>query len=660
MIGGTTMDQIPMDHFLTFKYVSNLISSPNRKRLAFMARHADVEKNDYKGILYTIEKGKAMRLIRLKDAASFVFETDDTILIPFTKNKKEDKLIKEQKQVYYRYSFATKKLERAYVFQAMLSIEKVLADGRLLLQGVLSDDETALLSVDDSKRKDLLKDLKKDSLYEDIDQIPFYFNGQGFTANKKNRLYIYDPKDASINQINDELFQVDGFSADDKYIYIQGYEISDVMPLYHDIYRYDLKTNTLEHVLKNDTYMISSLHIVGDQVVVLATDGKDFGLNQDPDFYILKDHQLSLLAPFGYNIGSTIGTDVRYGSNQKIMVANEELYFIETVDDHTVINKVELDGNIIHVLDMTGAVDGLAYFENELYLVGLYRQKLQEVYRIYEDKLTQVSRLNSSVLRGYYVAKPKLINLKRDGYSVTGFVMFPKDYDSQQTYPAILDIHGGPKTAYGRVYYHEMQYWANQGYFVFYCNPTGSDGKGREFADIRGKYGTVDYEDIMAFTHKVLRKYPSIDQERLYVTGGSYGGYMTNWIVSHTHIFKAAVTQRSISNWISFHATSDIGYYFAKDQNAAHPFDDLEKLWEHSPLKYVQNIETPLLFIHSDKDYRCPIEQAIQLFVPLKERGIDTKFVWFKEETHELSRGGKPQARMKRLKEITEWFETHL
>ena len=237
--------------------------------------------------------------------------------------------------------------------------------------------------------------------------------------------------------------------------------------------------------------------------------------------------------------------------------------------------------------------------------------------------------------------------------------MVPEDYNPDQSYPAILDIHGGPKTAYGQVYYHEMQYWVNEGYIVMYCNPTGSDGKGGEFADIRGKYGTIDYEDIMAFTDKILSKYKAIDQKRLYVTGGSYGGFMTNWMIGHTHRFKAAATQRSISNWISFHATSDIGYYFASDQNGAHPFDDLNKLWDHSPLKYIKNVKTPLLMIHSDEDYRCPIEQAMQFFVPLKERGIDTKLIWFKGENHELSRGGKPQARIKRLTEITHWFQTH-
>lgn len=653
------MKHILLDDFLKFKYVSSLKTSPNRKRLSFLASQADLKKNDYPAVLYTVEKGKAMRLINMKDAGDFVYETDDSILFQMTKSKKEEKLKKDQKSIYYRYDFVSKKVTYAYTFNAPLSIANVFENGDVLLTGMLSDEQLKLLTDDEKKRKVILDLLKKEKAYEEVDQIPFYFNGAGFIANKKSRLFIYEPNTSELKLISDPDFHVEGFDASEDDIYMHGYMLSDVMPLCNDIYRYDLKGEILEKVLDNKKFMISGLERVEQKLVVLATKGDQFGLNEDPDFYTLEKGKLKLLAPFGFSIGNSIGADIRYGSNPQSVVVDGMLYFIETVDDHTVINKVDLEGDIIHVYDMNGSVDGIAYYDNDIFLVGLYRQKLQEVYRISEEKLVQVSSLNSSVLRSYYVAKPKRIEVKRDGYDVTGFILHPYDYDPEKKYPAILDIHGGPKTAYGQVYFHEMQYWANKGYFVLYCNPTGSDGKGGEFADIRGKYGTIDYEDIMAFTKKVLKKNPAIDKEHVYVTGGSYGGYMTNWIVGHTNMFKAAATQRSISNWISFHGTSDIGYYFASDQNGAHPFDDLNKLWEHSPLKYVKQIKTPLLFIHSDEDYRCPIEQATQLFVPLKERGIDTKLIWFKGENHELSRGGKPQARLKRLSAITEWFEAH-
>lgn len=238
--------------------------------------------------------------------------------------------------------------------------------------------------------------------------------------------------------------------------------------------------------------------------------------------------------------------------------------------------------------------------------------------------------------------------------------MKPVGYEEGKQYPAILDIHGGPRTVYGTVFYHEMQVWANQGYFVFFINPRGSDGRGNGFADINGKYGTIDYEDLMKFTDVVLERYPAIDQQRVGVTGGSYGGFMTNWIIGHTNRFKAAASQRSIANWISFAHTSDIGEFFTKDQQQADTWESVEELWWHSPLKYANQVTTPTLFIHSNEDYRCPYSEGLQMYSALVEHGVEARLCMFKGENHELSRSGKPRHRVKRLEEITNWMQQHL
>ena len=269
--------------------------------------------------------------------------------------------------------------------------------------------------------------------------------------------------------------------------------------------------------------------------------------------------------------------------------------------------------------------------------------------------MIQLSDFNK--MEDTYVADPVEVSFGED---LTGWVLLPKDYDETKKYPAILDIHGGPKTVYGEVFYHEMQYFASEGYFVFFCNPRGSDGKGNEFSDIRGKYGTIDYDDLMKFTDEVLNKYESIDKDRVGVTGGSYGGFMTNWIIGHTDRFKAAASQRSISNWISKFGTTDIGYYFVDDQQSGTPWNNADKLWWHSPLKYADKVKTPTLFIHSDEDYRCWMAEAFQMFSALKYHGVDSRICLFKGENHELSRSGKPTHRMRRLKEIISWFNHYL
>ena len=287
--------------------------------------------------------------------------------------------------------------------------------------------------------------------------------------------------------------------------------------------------------------------------------------------------------------------------------------------------------------------------------------RLQELYRadLRTGELQRVTRFNDEALADRYVAKPQLLNICSGGREIGGWVLLPKDYDPEKKYPAVFDIHGGPKTVYGPVFYHEMQLWAGKGYFVFFCNPTGSDGRDNAFADIRGKYGTVDYEDLMHFADAVLETWPQIDPARVCETGGSYGGFMTNWIIGHTDRFCCAASQRSISNWLSFWGTSDIGYFFVPDQNAGDLYESPEKLWARSPLAYAKNVKTPTLFIHSDEDYRCPLEQGLQMVASLMDRGVEARLCLFHGENHELSRSGKPKHRLRRLKEITDWFDQH-
>ena len=196
-----------------------------------------------------------------------------------------------------------------------------------------------------------------------------------------------------------------------------------------------------------------------------------------------------------------------------------------------------------------------------------------------------------------------------------------------------------------------------------FTNIRGSDGRDDAFADIRGQYGFVDYQNLMDFTDAVLAEYTNIDQSKLCVTGGSYGGFMTNWIITHTSRFCAAASQRSISNWVSMTFISDIGLYFCTNECGTDGlFDeaDTEKLWKHSPLKYAKGAKTPTLFIHSDEDYRCPLPEGMQMMQALAAQNVETRMVIFHGENHELSRSGKPEHRLRRLREITDWFESHI
>jgi len=247
-----------------------------------------------------------------------------------------------------------------------------------------------------------------------------------------------------------------------------------------------------------------------------------------------------------------------------------------------------------------------------------------------------------------------------DGWDVDGFLVKPLGWEAGKTYPLVLSIHGGPAGQYGVDWYHEFQVYASRGWGVFFTNPRGSTGFGRQFQrGIENEWGGKDYIDIMNGLNAAIAANPWIDTTRLGVTGGSYGGYMTNWIVGHTGRFKAAVTLRSISNFISDDGTRD-GAYGHKDDFDGDIFQKHDLYWDRSPLKYVQNVTTPILILHSDNDYRVPIEQGEQWFRALKHFNKSAEIVFFPRENHNLTRTGEPKHLVESLNWQLYWFDRYL
>jgi dipeptidyl aminopeptidase/acylaminoacyl peptidase len=275
-----------------------------------------------------------------------------------------------------------------------------------------------------------------------------------------------------------------------------------------------------------------------------------------------------------------------------------------------------------------------------------------------ERKLTS---LNEALWKQIQFADVERFTYKSaDDWDVDGFFVKPIGWQAGKKYPLILSIHGGPAGQYGVDWYHEFQVYAAKGYAVLFTNPRGSTGYGQKFErGIVGEWGGKDYLDVMNGLDAALKKYPWIDQNRMGVTGGSYGGYLTNWILGHTDRFKAAVTLRSLSNFISDDGTRDGAYGHTPDFGGD-IFQKYELYWDRSPLKYAHNVKTPTLILHSDNDLRVPIEQGEQWFRALKHFGVTTEIVFFPRENHNLTRTGEPKHLVESLNWQLYWFDRFL
>ena len=342
------------------------------------------------------------------------------------------------------------------------------------------------------------------------------------------------------------------------------------------------------------------------------------------------------------------------------------LYFQVSHHGSSLLKSISFDGQDLRtVLDEGGTVGSFSFDHERSRLVYFYG-KMDDPGQIHlkdlkTEEIDQLTNVNQALLASLDLGEIEEVWIKGQASNdLQGWILKPPGFDPSRKYPSILEIHGGPLTQYGNFFMHEFYTLAANGYVVHFCNPRGGRGYGEEHARaIWGGWGGADYADLMTWTDFIAQK-AFIDPERMGVTGGSYGGYMTVWIIGHTRRFMAAVAQRCVSNLISMWGSSDLNWIFQQELNDRPPFEDLQKFWDHSPMKYIGNAKTPTLVIHSENDLRCPIEQGEQVFVALQKLGVDSEMVRFPDEFHGLSRTGRTDRRITRLKHILRWFDKYL
>ncbi len=659
------MKKIELDQFCHISYVGGLSSSPNEDKLCFVKSMASAENNCYESNLwlYSLEKGYTQLTFTGKDRHPKWLDNDH---IAFVSTRMKDEKIQKNRI----YKLPVTGGEAQLLLETFLEIQsyEILDADHWLIHLRMTPQRTPLEQEGDLDA--LLHFDEKHGAYEILDEIPFWSNGEGFTNKKRSALGILNIHTKKMELLTDGLTDVYDFTLSSdktKLVYIYN-SFRNVMSFFNGLGYYNLITKERRDISHVDEFTYENCQFdAQDHLIVFGKPCTHFGLNENGKFYIYDDS----LSPasckcisneFDNGFGSSVGSDVKYGAgnNVKWLHVENKLIFPATVGYNCNLYALEND-QVIPYTEIEGAVFGFSRLNGGIIFNALKDGKPMELYFLKDGVVKQLSHFNVAYGTDIFFSAPEHFVFESfDGTPLDGWIIKPAHFNEGRRYPTILNIHGGPKTVYGSVYYHEMQYWASEGFVVIYCNPRGSDGKGNTFADIRGNYGTSDYQDLMCFVDHVIERYPFVNHDQMGVTGGSYGGFMTNWIIGHTHRFKAAATQRSISNWISKYGTTDIGYFFVEDQMGTTPWKDVEKLWAQSPLKYADQIKTPTLVIHSDEDYRCWLAEGLQMFTALKVNGVPSRMLILKGENHELSRSGKPQNRMTRLQEITDWMKKYL
>ncbi|HOO34375.1 MAG TPA: S9 family peptidase [Thermotogota bacterium] len=666
------MEKITIQDLTRFKFPSTLRKNKSESKIAFMLHEMDEEENKYLSNLWLMDvKTETFKKFTADGkTGAFYWEDDSTILFKSARDKDEKKDLPFMTKIF-RISTEGGEADLAFTLPVVVTgIKTIKKDAFYVVSGAFKNGDELPYNAEKDALKSKKERIEKEKDYEVLTEIPFWSNGGGYTSNKRTGLFLFNKKEGTFKRITEDNMNITGFDLSDdgkKILYVGSIFISKA-ELNNHLFEYDIETEETRQI-SPEAFMNYDDAIYFNDVTIITrgSNMQSFGVNENKKFYKIDrvtKEMVCITPELDMGFWNSVGSDARFGSGSEhnFEKYGDSVYFVSTDEDRSLLYKLELNGTISTEIDKKGSVDHFCLLEDKIVEIAFRGSRLPELYIMKDGEEKQISTFNEWIQNDRLISKPEEIILKRENRpDIQGWMMKPVDFEEGKKYPAILDIHGGPKTVYGDIFFHEMQVWASSGYCVFFCNPRGSDGKGNKFADIRGKYGTIDYDDLMDFTNLVLERYDFIDGGNIGVTGGSYGGYMTNWIIGQTDRFKAAASQRSISNWISKFCTTDIGYFFVEDQSAgATPWDNHEQLWKSSPLKYADKVKTPTLFIHSEEDYRCWYPEGLQMFTAIKYHGVEARLCMFRGETHELSRSGLPLHRMRRLQEIQDWFDKHL
>lgn len=631
--------KINCDDFLRNRILTNLKVNKSKTRGLYFINTLNLENNCYEKQLAIFDledsKAKTMRLSIKPD--DFEFYGDEVIF----------KVYEGKNTKLYHYDFNTDKIT-------------LYAEIPYKIKNFIYCNEGFYFTA-------TYRSVYDDEIIKSGTELPFYQEGIGFCAESRTCLFKTDSKGFEIKALTDFHTDIDDivFDLQNNRIIYTAFKGQPCKAIASDVYTYDLASKSITK-WTDSNYRISYVDILSsDELIFAGVDLRVKSRNDNQQLYkinVLTGVYDALGKPLDRsNEDPGVVTDIRFSTSRQVMAVKGIFYFLLVDRYQITLNQIDNKGNLKTYETDLRTIDSYQVLEEGVLLIGLKGLGLHELYLLKDNQLTQVTNYNDWLLKERYVSEPQLIKSYDGDIEIDGWVFPPVDFEPGKKYPGVLMIHGGPKMIYTDVYSHDIQLLTANGYYVFYANPKGSDGRGDDFANIRGSYGATAYKELMDFTDAVIDKYPQLDKDYLGVTGRSYGGYMTNYIITRTDRFKAAISESGISNLTTSFTSSDIGYNYIFEYmgNKTTPWTSNEYL-EASPIMNANHVKTPTLFIHGEQDHRCNYTESLNMYSALNFHGISTKLCLFEGENHGLNVTGKPKSKKIRYKEILSWFDKFL
>jgi acylaminoacyl-peptidase len=638
--------RLELDDLIRFVTVSDPQLSPSLDKVAFVAAKCDEEIDDYSSAIWIVNR------------------IDGEVLTFLSGHKDHHPRWSHDGK---RLLFLTKRDLKSGAKGFALWIARIDGGEPVLVTKTEAGVEHPRWGHDDQKIFFLSNVGEADEDVKVIDRIPIWSDASGFTYHQRRHLNMVDAASGVVTRLTEGEMNVVCMAPSNRgQLVAYAASTDDRDPRRMDVFLYDLGSD--EHVKIVSGFSVESLCWSPDDSHI-AFLGSDLGRGYATHTSIWampahKEPAENLTEGLDRGCARRAYYDLRspFACIPEPVWDGGDIYF--PVSDGGRFNLYRIgfeDREIEPVVAGDFSIEEFSVRSGVVAYTSTTPTRPAEVYAWDGTREARLTRFNDPLLSTIDRHSPSRFEFKAsDGHLIEGWIIRPHGLAEGERRPAILDIHGGPKSKFGYSFMLELQLYSAAGYAVIYVNPRGSDGYSAEFADIRGAYGTRDYRDIMEAVDYVTSAYPFVDPDRIGVTGLSYGGFMTNWIVTHTDRFKAAVSQNGICNWTSFFGTTDIGFYFAPDQIGEDPWSNEKGYRDASPLSYAPNVSTPVMFVHSLEGYRCWIDQSIQFYTALKSLGKQARLVLFMEGSHVFRSLAKPSIRKKRLEHIIGWFDEHL